>query len=367
MLINTNVSRLPWLDGWRGLAIIMVLVSHFAFRGHSWTGGFGVLMFFVLSGLLISELLFIKQVHLSDFFFRRVTRIIPTFWLYVLALAAVNNYVFSLPNKVTVGELMATLAFLRTYLPSDDSIWLAHWPIGHVWSLNIEEHSYIFLAAGAYACRKSTKRWVAPAFLLASAAAAFTIGLYYSTYPPAGASPWYLRSECASFGLITAAALRLIRHHHSSWVVVPMLPLIAFALGTIAFVISPAYFLNGFIAPLCLAFSLVYLDRAPVFLRGLLSAKWLGYFGISSFSLYIWQQPFFALMGKYNLHPVIAFTGAIATGVLSFYCYENRIRIKLNRAWENSKGRLVKRMGTGLPVLPPTRSRSSAPCENVQE
>ena len=365
MPTNTNVSRLPWLDGWRGLAIAMVLLSHFAFRGNSWTGGFGVLLFFVLSGSLMSELLFIKQVRFGDFFFRRMTRIIPTFWLYVLALAAVNNYVFSLPNKVAAGELMATLAFLRTYLPPDDNIWLAHWPIGHLWSLNIEEHSYIFLAAGAYACRKSVKKWVAPAFLIASAAAAFAIGLYYSMHPPAGASPWYLRSECASFGLIIAAALRLIRHHYPGWTVAPILPLMAFALGTIAFVISPAYILNGGVAPLCLAFSLVYLDRLPTPLRNLLSAKWLGYFGISSFSLYIWQQPFFALMGKYQLHPAVAFAGAITTAALSFFCYENRIRIKLNRTWENRKNRVGERVEANYSVLLPTQSQSPAPHENM--
>jgi peptidoglycan/LPS O-acetylase OafA/YrhL len=60
-------QNLPELDGWRGIAILFVLFSHFisSFYG---LGNFGVAIFFVLSGYLMSDLLFIKKVNLNIFF-----------------------------------------------------------------------------------------------------------------------------------------------------------------------------------------------------------------------------------------------------------------------------------------------------------
>ena len=105
---------IPYLDGWRGLAIIFVLISHFGFQGHSWTGEFGVLLFFVLSGSLMGELLFIKRVRFKDFFFKRFSRVMPLFLVFVTTMAMVNNYVINASFVVSVSEFVATLLFLRT-------------------------------------------------------------------------------------------------------------------------------------------------------------------------------------------------------------------------------------------------------------
>jgi len=74
-------KNIAYLDGWRGLAIISVLVAHFSGPSSvAWMGGFGVALFFALSGFLMGRLLFIKRVALADFFARRFNRIIPTFF-----------------------------------------------------------------------------------------------------------------------------------------------------------------------------------------------------------------------------------------------------------------------------------------------
>lgn len=327
------------------MAILSVLVSHFAFQGKSWTGEFGVLLFFVLSGSLMGNLLFIKQVRFKEFFFRRLSRVMPVFVLFVLTMAVVTNYVLKSSFTVSASELAATLLFLRTYLPGDSSIWQTHWPIGHIWSLNIEEHSYIVLAIVAFICRNSKRKWLPVALLLTCTFSVFATGLYYALRPPAGASPWELRSECASFGLICAATFRVIRSRDSSWEPHPVLPVFAIAIAVACFLYSTPYRLEKTLAPLCLAFSLVYLDRAPALLKDVLSLDVLRKFGIWSFSLYIWQQPFFALLGKYQFNPALMALAAISVGVTSFYLYEDRLREYLNQAWAIRQTRFLQPRG----------------------
>ena len=69
------LSYLPYIDGLRGIAIIGVLVEHFnGFEAIHGLGGFGVSVFFVLSGFLMSRILFIKKVPLNIFYRRRFAR-----------------------------------------------------------------------------------------------------------------------------------------------------------------------------------------------------------------------------------------------------------------------------------------------------
>src|SRR5258708_25036095 len=93
--------HIPTLDGWRAIAISMVMFHH-AVRGlyardedyfnHSWTlfGAFGVDVFFGLSGLLITRLLLDEarqtgSIHLRAFYIRRGFRILPPCLVFLLA------------------------------------------------------------------------------------------------------------------------------------------------------------------------------------------------------------------------------------------------------------------------------------------
>ena len=76
-------DRLDYLDGWRGLAIVLVLQSHFLPSHAIDSGQLGVDIFFCLSGLLMSNLLFVKRVSLVHFYKRRISRILPAFLLFI--------------------------------------------------------------------------------------------------------------------------------------------------------------------------------------------------------------------------------------------------------------------------------------------
>ena len=71
--IEQNSQHFDYLDGWRGLAIIFLLIGHFYPVPGINFGHFGVNLFFVLSGLLMSRLLFVKSVPIPLFYKRRIS------------------------------------------------------------------------------------------------------------------------------------------------------------------------------------------------------------------------------------------------------------------------------------------------------
>jgi peptidoglycan/LPS O-acetylase OafA/YrhL len=148
--LKTN-SRLPQLDVLRAVAILIVLLVHVPcnLEGVSpWfrsgyevivRGGWvGVDLFFVLSGFLISSLLFKEQlqygtINFKRFFLRRGLKIYPSFYfLFFLTIAVFLIGGRSMKGRAIIDELF----FLQNYGPY---LWY------HCWSLAIEEHFYIFL------------------------------------------------------------------------------------------------------------------------------------------------------------------------------------------------------------------------------
>jgi len=150
---------LPGLNGIRAIAAIAVVASHINHRSIGFglremplldMAGYGVTMFFVLSGFLITYLLLkekeiTKTINYKFFFIRRALRIWPLYFFYLALLVLVFGldsfketficYVFFMPNFVNlfVGEFGMTPV---TTILSEK--------IGHYWSLGVEEQFYIF-------------------------------------------------------------------------------------------------------------------------------------------------------------------------------------------------------------------------------
>jgi peptidoglycan/LPS O-acetylase OafA/YrhL len=345
-----STPSIPYLDGWRGVAILLVLYSHF-FVGAG--GDLGVALFFVLSGFLVSGLLFQRQTGIATFFWRRATRILPTIWLYLAIVACYTATLQPVPYVVPLPEMLATLGFVRTYFPASQSIWSNDWPIGHLWSLNVEEHAYLALGLVAALLRLTGARLLLRGVMFACVAAMCLMIAWYARNPPSGASPWYLRTECAALGLMASAWIHasrplarryLIRNGH--WSITPL----ALGAGLLCYAPGMPYLAAPGLAPLLLAVAINYLDRAPAPLLRFLSWKPLRWFGLCSYSLYVWQQPFYKAMTLYGLHPVAAAGLALAVGVGMFYGFEHPVRRYLNRIWQ------LHRPG----VPPPAFSRRKA-------
>ena len=168
------MQHIQYLDGWRGLAIALVLEGHFLGALPIDAGRFGVDVFFVLSGFLMAGLLFVQRQPLPLFYKRRVSRIVPAFVLFTLTSYGIA---LALGRATSVSEVLSTLAFLRTYYPLPPDIWHAGLPIGHLWSLNVEEHSYVFMSAlVALGLLRGREQWL----LLSAAVATMVVGIGYA-------------------------------------------------------------------------------------------------------------------------------------------------------------------------------------------
>ena len=129
--------RIPELDGLRGLAGLLVLFHHTL---QVPTGGFlGVDVFFVLSGFLISSLIFDEIEHagsldFAHFYWRRAVRLIPAFVCMVLLYQALR--LSFMPGLARIGPRRAAeVLFL--------SDWVTVTPyLGHAWSLAVEWQFY---------------------------------------------------------------------------------------------------------------------------------------------------------------------------------------------------------------------------------
>jgi peptidoglycan/LPS O-acetylase OafA/YrhL len=316
-------ERLDYLDGWRGLSILCVLQGHFLTVPGIDLGGFGVLMFFCLSGRLMSHLLFEKHQSLGLFYRRRLSRIFPAFALFVIgmfAMAASDGRAFSW------AEFTSTLLFTRTYFPAS-GIWATGMPIGHLWSLNIEEHAYLLMSL-------LTLLWVARGregvILIAAGILCIFTGFLYVKLGQRAPFWGSLGTEVSASYILIAAGYRLVcsrvRPHVPPW-----LPLVALLMAVSISQASPVWWLGQALNPFLLAFAVNHLSEGFSWFRSVLSRLPLRQFGIWSFSIYLWQQPFYA--SKDILGMPAALTLAIGAGLVSFYVVERPAREWLNLKW----------------------------------
>ena len=135
---------LPQLDGVRAVAVLIVFVAHAGFS-HVVPGGFGVTVFFFLSGYLITTLLRIEQaatggVSLGAFYLRRSLRILPPLYL-TLAFSGLL-YALGLLEwmPVDAAAVLGQATFLTNYPHLFGTERVLPVPL---WSLAIEEHFYL--------------------------------------------------------------------------------------------------------------------------------------------------------------------------------------------------------------------------------
>jgi len=137
--------RLKHLDFLRGIAVILVLLRHYALSDVLFNIGWvGVDLFFVLSGFLVSGLLFNEYIKYGNikpilFLIRRGLKIYPLFY-FALILSIILISFFNLIKWTDInlwrGGLIAEFLFVQNYF---GHIW------DHTWSLAVEEHFYFIL------------------------------------------------------------------------------------------------------------------------------------------------------------------------------------------------------------------------------
>lgn len=140
---------IPSLDGIRAAAFLLVFLGHAGMPGIP--GGFGVTVFFLLSGYLITTLLRLEvgrtgRVNFKLFYLRRVLRILPPFYL-VLGAAVSLVLLGALSGTLSVPGVMAQALHYTNYRAAYYGFDGMPGGTGVYWSLAIEEHFYAVFPA----------------------------------------------------------------------------------------------------------------------------------------------------------------------------------------------------------------------------
>jgi peptidoglycan/LPS O-acetylase OafA/YrhL len=275
-------GRLPTLDGWRGVAVLLVIACHAG--GAKWfrVGELGVSIFFALSGLLICNRLLAEadrrgRVNLRAFYVRRAFRILPPALIFLCALA-----VLGVPTAD--GELWSCVLFWRNYLFGGG------WYTGHFWSLAVEEHFYLifpflFVLAGP-------RRRLAVVVCVAAALIAWRLidDRWPCPLPFVSNIRQYYRSDCRLADLLLGSLTGLLALRVPGRVV----RILAVTGGLVAFAVLCQRRLPWLAVSLPLPWLLLGTVLRPNGWAGR-ALEWapLSRVGRMSYSLYLWQQLFF--------------------------------------------------------------------------
>ena len=169
--IKTSSNYLPSLDGWRGLAVITVILTHgnqallpngmgldfLAF------GAYGVRLFFVISGILIVSKLSEEkekfgQINIKLFYWRRCFRLIPALFVYIVFCKVLSLFGIL---QISNNEIIACFLFYRNYLASFQSSDAGHYT-GHFWSLSVEWQFYLIIPFLILSLRKNRLLFALP-------------------------------------------------------------------------------------------------------------------------------------------------------------------------------------------------------------
>ncbi len=158
-------SHLPILDGVRAIAVFLVILYHFGFE--STGGAVGVLIFFVLSGFLITWLLLKENsktgdVSIRSFYKRRALRIFPAFYAYFFLALAID---LVRGREVPWAHAISAFLYYSNYFGG-----LVHPPpsfVSHTWSLAVEEQFYLLWPCIFWLLRKNPRRlaWATAAII----------------------------------------------------------------------------------------------------------------------------------------------------------------------------------------------------------
>jgi len=294
------------IDGLRAVAVLLVFAYHLGIRRFS--GGFvGVDIFFVISGFLISSVIFSElntsSFSLLSFYERRMRRILPALFV-VLIGTAVLAYKFFLPSELSdFGKslLASTFSFSNIYFLHQSGYFdapAATKPLLHTWSLAVEEQFYVFLPLFLIGVRKYFPRRQTILVLFAALISfgLSAVGAFRSqeaTYYLAHTRAWeLLLGTLLAMGYFPELSTRLLRN------VASLSGVILILLAGMLFTAATPF--PGIAALLpCVGAGLIIAagKSGPSVVGQVLSLRPFVFVGLISYSLYLWHWPVIVFQG----------------------------------------------------------------------
>ncbi len=362
----------PDIDGLRAIAIIAVVFYHAGFPGFG--GGFvGVDVFFVISGFLITALLFKEAVatgrlSLSAFYARRVRRLMPAALIVVAVTMLLGAFVMppasdeqrSLARSAMAVALFGSNFFFFTTAGGYFDAPSFSMPLLHTWSLAVEEQYYLiwpllmllifrfFRGSHSEEAMGVRVTWALSVMFLLSLA--LSIGMT----PDHRSFSFYLLPtrvwEFAIGGIVGLAGSSLYARLRSWGEGLAALGLVLIAYAVVGFNDETPFPGSAAIIPVCGAVLLIVGMTANEqgMVRRLLASRPLVFIGLLSYSWYLWHWPLLSFYRIYSLgdagnltENALAIMAALALAWLTYVWIERPARTYRRGPFRNSRATLL--------------------------
>lgn len=316
-------ERIPSLNGLRAVSILLVLGGHLSQGIPAHLGNFGVRVFFMISGFLITTLLLKEQqqrggISLKNFYMRRILRIFPAFYAYmgVVFVLAYFGVIHLWPR-----DMLHALTYTMNYHM------LRSWYVNHTWSLSVEEQFYVLWPVVlVYAGLRRGFRIV---ILTVLTVPVIRLVMYFAFSASATALDRnfqavcdVLAAGCLLAGVYNDLGSNAFYRTIQSWRAYVLIPLGLIAMAGITFRINDAfyYIIGQSVGTLGGILFLDYAVRVPESVLGkILNWAPLGLIGVWSYSIYLWQEMF---IGQSNIRVPMNLVYMAAASLASYYLIE---------------------------------------------
>lgn len=316
MLRCRLVKPIPSLDGLRAISISLVLAGHLSKGGPvpkfmAIYAGTGVRIFFVISGYLITTILLNERlqtstINLRQFHIRRAYRILPAAAVFMLF--AMVMYWHEL-RWYDIGAMLLYVANFDGARP---------WMVSHVWSLCVEEQFYFLWPS-------VLRKWYRQRIVIVSGivvlAPVYSAACYHFKVPSGGYGTFPAVADNLAIGCLLAIfASRIPRI--SCWVALSMLLAVLFVPSYPANTPTRTLFMLFVLWPILhcsIAGLVLHVIRSPYRILNLAPVIWLGRI---SYSLYLWQEPFFFNPSRQPAYKLLL---GVGLACLSYYFVEQPV------------------------------------------
>jgi peptidoglycan/LPS O-acetylase OafA/YrhL len=338
------------LDGLRAIAIIGVIIYHVEVYVNSsrlFPGGFlGVDIFFVISGylitsLIIKEIIFSNSFSFKNFYFRRAKRILPAL-LVMISMSIFFAWIYLTPKNFLEysNSIVSSLFFYSNYFfyfqdlvyNSEDSLLK---PLLHTWSLAVEEQFYIIFPIFFFSLYKFIKKQLLIFFIILIFLC--FLGSILTTYFNSTFSFYSNFSRLWEILFGSLLAILEIKNKKINFKYDKFLPVIGFFLILFSYIYfdkntnHPSYLT---LIPIFGTFIVIHFIKINDITYKFLTIKFFSIIGLWSYSLYLWHYPIFAFarnrgkdLSDYDKIELLGVTFIIS--IVSYYLIEKPFR-KLN-------------------------------------
>lgn len=321
------------IDGLRGISVILVILFHAKIPFFS-GGFFGVDIFFVISGYLITNI--IVNLHnnekffLAKFYERRIRRIIPALYV-VLFFLLIYNYFLQAPyfSKDLSQSIFFTPIFIQNFLNIYEGANYFNLSydlksLGHTWSLSIEEQFYFLYPLLIIFFFKSSKDFLIKLIVFLFLG---SLALYFYT----GVSEKYIGyhfffTPSRIWEILFGCILAFQKWNFKNKTFLPILGFFMILSSVIAQNFVPQALVFRFLIVIGTGLLLISsFENRIFFISKILKNRIIVFFGLISYSLYLWHVPIYSIYRdffSYNTNTYENFILVSITIIISFISYK---------------------------------------------